>query len=153
MDRPVTQFPMSLSTEPMVQFDCEWKGCTNTPYAFTIYGCLDGHTAEIILCSNHYDQWITITRTAKCDCGLTIAAIDAIGVRAIHSSWITDLLRDQAARKVQEHFKQQKLPSVFPSPGQQKLVNIGSIRNKKPPNFKNMEEMKKYYSIRRRNEP
>jgi hypothetical protein len=135
-------YPMVFSPEPLLLLDCEWAKCNANGWAFAMYGCLEGHTGELVLCSNHYDQWVATTK--KCGCGLTIEAVDAIGVKSIHHSWFTDMLRDQSARKVQAHFKHQNLPSVFPSIG----VNIGPIRNIRP-NFKNMEELKKYYRYKK----
>ena len=111
-------FPMP-DTIPLATLDCEWPHCTVDGYWFITYGCLDGHIKEKVVCKQHQVNWNNNLTNLRCGiCMLPIELAMDITVRSIHSSWLTGLLRDQSARKVEAHFRQTGLtqPVVFPGP-------------------------------------
>lgn len=96
----------------MTAFICEWGSCASTPTIYLLYGCLEQHTGEEILCKQHSELWARTVPSLRCHCGEPIDIFQPVPVRTIHRTWLDTLLRDQNARRAGKYLSNVGVPTT-----------------------------------------
>lgn len=146
-----------LSSDEQTSFICEWGQCTHKPVVYLLFGCLDQHLGELILCHQHTDVWKQTIPSMRCGCGEPIDMCQPVQRRDIHPTWLTTLLRDQAARRAGKYLSGVGVPTtvnvqkltVLPQAGGSISPTVFTPRGNGK--WKSMQEMHDYYKWGRKN--
>lgn len=104
--------PLSSLSFDEETFICEWGSCQTKPIDYIVFGCLEQHLGELVLCTQHTTVWVRTLPSMRCGCGEPIDGYKNLLVRDIHPTWLTTLLRDQNARRAGKYLAGVGVPTT-----------------------------------------
>jgi hypothetical protein len=150
-------YPQSLPLSNDMRFICEWGQCSTGPSMYIMFGCLEQHTGEVVLCKLHSETWLKTIGTMLCGCGQPIDGAMDLYIRNIHSTWLDTLSRDQNARRAGKYLSGVGVPTSvnvsppsLPPPGGSISPTVFTPRGNGKI-LKSMKELEEYYKYGRRN--